>query len=464
MIRPLLFYVLLGWTCAWAVVAARADEVRYTFSDPGPDWAKLTFDAHDWKTAPELPALAARWHEAADPTMWVRLTQDITWQQINNAYFRATHDGPMEIFVNGTSLARDDKPVPQPENYLINPMQNGAVGHNVFGLRFAAGPGSAASASNTSLAHGCRWRSASCARTRSSTTAPATRRFASARMAIITSPPLPVAPTFGPGRRVGWRTRASCCDARPTSSIGTTWAGSGPSSATRPGPGRSAPSATGRHAPSGHPRSATSTASIGWLTRSTTPRRRTTLASAFCTPKKPEGPWQEVTPDHPIVSGYDPSLFRDDDGKVYLIYNRCSIARLKNDLSGPAEPFRTIAPSNYPDVGFEGPCVFKYKGRYFVAAAEPQQHADGKVSYDCVVASADHIYGPYGPRYIAIRYGGHNGFFLDKDGQPRATVWKLPGSNELITIPRIELSPEGLLRPVAEDCLPPAAPAASLAR
>ena len=170
---------------------------------------------------------------------------------------------------------------------------------------------------------------------------------------------------------------------------------------------------------------------------------------------KPGGPWQEVTPGHPISEGYDPSLFRDDDGKVYLIRNRSLMAQMKDDMSGPAEPFRTIAPSNYPCVGFEGPCLFKYKGRYYFVAAETMLHADGKTSYDAVAASAEHVYGPYGPRYVAIRYGGHNGFFVDKEGQLRATVWKLPGSDLQITLPRIELDPGGNLRPVREDCVPP---------
>ncbi len=170
---------------------------------------------------------------------------------------------------------------------------------------------------------------------------------------------------------------------------------------------------------------------------------------------KAEGPWQKISPQHLISEGYDPSLFRDDDGKVYLIRNRSMLARLKDDLSGPAEPFQVIAPTNFVQVGFEGPCLFKYKGRYHLVAAETMRHPDGTTSYDAVAASAERVEGPYGPRYIAIRYGGHNGFFVDKEGNLRASVWKLPGSNELVSLPRIELSPEGLLRPVLEDCLPP---------
>ncbi|MBE7189525.1 family 43 glycosylhydrolase, partial [Jatrophihabitans endophyticus] len=193
-----------------------------------------------------------------------------------------------------------------------------------------------------------------------------------------------------------------------------------------------------------------------WLTYSvnhTTPKH--SFGIGILHADQPEGPWQEVSPDHPVSEGYDPSLFRDDDGAVYLVRNRCLLTRLKDDLSGLAGPGRTLAPTNFPAVGFEGPCLFKYRGRYYLAAAETLLHADGKASYDCVVAAADHVEGPYGPRYVAIRYGGHNGFFVDKDGQLRATVWRLPGEDLQITFPHIELSPEGLLRPVLADCLPP---------
>ncbi|PXX31809.1 hypothetical protein [Arenibacter sp. ARW7G5Y1] len=38
-------------------------------------------------------------------------------------------------------------------------------------------------------------------------------------------------------------------------------------------------------------------------------------------------------------------------------------------------------------------------------------------SYDVVIASADHIYGPYNDRYTAVTGGRHNNFFKDKEGQ-----------------------------------------------
>ena len=43
--------------------------------------------------------------------------------------------------------------------------------------------------------------------------------------------------------------------------------------------------------------------------------------------------------------------------------------------------------------------------------------------YHCMVATSDNIYGPYGPRRLAIPHAGHNMFFQDKDGNWWATFF-----------------------------------------
>ena len=47
-------------------------------------------------------------------------------------------------------------------------------------------------------------------------------------------------------------------------------------------------------------------------------------------------------------------------------------------------------------------------------------------SYDVIVASADHVYGPYGPRYPAIIEGGHNNIFQDEHGDWWSTLFFNP--------------------------------------
>jgi hypothetical protein len=42
------------------------------------------------------------------------------------------------------------------------------------------------------------------------------------------------------------------------------------------------------------------------------------------------------------------------------------------------------------------------------------------------VAVATNLFGPYGPRQCALRFGGHNGYFEDANGKLFASVWCYP--------------------------------------
>ena len=81
--------------------------------------------------------------------------------------------------------------------------------------------------------------------------------------------------------------------------------------------------------------------------------------------------------------------------------------------------------------------IFKARGKYHLCLAiwtmdegDHLEYSVGsvpqKVSYDCVIATADSVYGPYGERYTAITGGGHNNFFVDKDGRLCATMFGNP--------------------------------------
>lgn len=139
------------------------------------------------------------------------------------------------------------------------------------------------------------------------------------------------------------------------------------------------------------------------------------------------GPYTDAAP-HPFSYGIDASLFQDDDGLVYWIFQNGKIARMHDDLSGLAEQPRLLTPVNHHQVGFEGAFLTKIDGRYHLLAAEfvapngtPMEHVWGMDSnlhdYSCFAASAEHIYGPYGPRYLALPHAGHNMIFRDKEGQ-----------------------------------------------
>jgi len=141
---------------------------------------------------------------------------------------------------------------------------------------------------------------------------------------------------------------------------------------------------------------------------------------------KPEGPYIDVKADGPLTDKIDASLFLDDDGKVYFIYQNGMIARMNDDLTGLAEEPRLLKPANYKHVGFEGAFMTKYNGKYILLCAEVNER-DGFRAYDCMSAVADNIYGPYSDRYLAIPHGGHNMLFKTKDGKWMSTFF---GSDE----------------------------------
>lgn len=137
---------------------------------------------------------------------------------------------------------------------------------------------------------------------------------------------------------------------------------------------------------------------------------------------KAEGPYVDVRPEGPITDEIDASLFEDDDGKVYFVFQNGKIARLKDDLTGLAETPRLLKPANAPHVGFEGAFLTKIGGRYQLVCAEFNRRL-GTSTYDCMVASSENVYGPYGNRYLAIAHAGHNMFFRDIQGRWWATFF-----------------------------------------
>lgn len=158
---------------------------------------------------------------------------------------------------------------------------------------------------------------------------------------------------------------------------------------------------------------------------------------------KIEGPYINSTEvEGPLTTKIDSSLFCDDDGCVYYVFQNGMIAKMKDDMSGLAEePVMTIQePWSYEPAPYrEGAFLFKYKNKYHLALSvfimykdgQPQKYGyygDGKkkISYNCVIASSDNVYGPYINRYTAITGGGHNNIFVDKKGNWWSTMFGNP--------------------------------------
>jgi len=182
---------------------------------------------------------------------------------------------------------------------------------------------------------------------------------------------------------------------------------------------------------------------------------------------KPEGPYVDINPEGPFFGGdgKDVSLFQDDDGKVYLVYNKGWIAPLNEDMTGLAGKPRLLKPANARFVGGEGAFLTKYNGKYILLGAEMNEH-DGGRTYDCMAAVADSLYGPYSDRYLAIPHAGHNMLFRTREGQWMSTFFGTPHDAKAIFTEKpavlpIEFDADGRFRPLMRTSARPSASALS---
>ncbi len=138
-----------------------------------------------------------------------------------------------------------------------------------------------------------------------------------------------------------------------------------------------------------------------------------------------KGPWS-----HPMGDGlgirHDPSLFKDDDGTWYLLWQNTLIAPLSRDFTQyTAEPVRIDPAGSRPGpngepisrIGHEGATMLKVGGKYVHLGTAWSTDEGRKGSYNLYYCVADEITGPYGPRKFAGRFLGHGTPFQDKDGQ-----------------------------------------------
>jgi beta-xylosidase len=150
---------------------------------------------------------------------------------------------------------------------------------------------------------------------------------------------------------------------------------------------------------------------------------------------KPEGPYDDYA--YLATRGGDPSLFADDDGKVYLVFADAWIARVKPDLTALAEEPRLLLPAPNPDrltLGDPGVALFKRGGQYCVLAAR-WQVCDGRPSHDAVLWTADAVYGPYHEMNVVLRGSGTVSVFIDGSGKWHA-VSSRPGELWIVEVPQ----------------------------
>lgn len=413
--------------------ASPAPSIRYVLSQP--DGGEDTFwtwpNHHDgsWKQAASFQDLGAVVRKAGAAEAWIRIDTSLTAESINNSWFRIRHSGPMDLYVNGLKRISTKGASPDFEDYPSGRRRPETLGRNVYAIHFRHTDG-------TDPVLDIEWHS------NPWFTAPESKPFPAPVLPdairdaqVCRGPdgsyyltgttgddaflkPGPDAWLRSPGIQVFKST-----DLREWKSLGWVWTFERDGTWNKEfgtfggrGPAR------GIFAPEIH-----YLKGKFWLVYSvnhTTEKHQFGIGLACA--DQPEGPWREMSPEAPITNGFDPNLFEDDDGKVYLLKHGGEISLFSEDMTRLVTEPRPLKAENFPSVGYEGVSLFKHDGRYYLTAAEWNVHADGTQSYDSMVAVSDSLFGPYGPRQCALRYGGHNGYFKDSSGTLQATVWCYP--------------------------------------
>ncbi|MBI1353150.1 MAG: family 43 glycosylhydrolase [Acidobacteria bacterium] len=136
---------------------------------------------------------------------------------------------------------------------------------------------------------------------------------------------------------------------------------------------------------------------------------------------KLEGPWENPLGEK-IGVRHDPSLFRDDDGTIWLVYGNTQIVPLKADFSDLAGDPVVVEPANRK-IGHEGCLLRKIGGKYVLFGTAWSTDKGRKGSYNLYYCTADKVTGPYGERRFAGRFLGHGTPFQDKQGRWWSTAF-----------------------------------------
>jgi beta-xylosidase len=143
---------------------------------------------------------------------------------------------------------------------------------------------------------------------------------------------------------------------------------------------------------------------------------------------KPFGPYKylgSVKPNDQMLR--DMTLFKDDDGKAYLIYssennNTMHVCLLSNDYLTPTKTYTRILENK----GRESPAIFKNQGKYFLITSGCSGWSPNAASY----AVADHIMGPWTEREnpckgdnAEVSFFSQGGFVLPVANNPGSFIF-----------------------------------------
>jgi len=423
--------------------------IRFTTTRPQSAWTTPAFDDSHWETCEfsQIARLARR------GPLFLRFERDLSWREINTSYFRARHSAPFEIWVNGTHKLRSAELSDDWRNYTLDRRRAERIGRNFYAISIDFGDQTQPIFEIEHVIGD--WVEVESRTAKIAPVIPDKIRDASAMRgpdgAFYLTGTTGPDEFFGEYTPRGWLINDGIQvfrspDMKAWKSLGYVWQFERDATWNRDfgtfngrGPARAV------FAPKIH--FIKGKWWISYCVNSHTGARSFGV-SLLCA-DAPEGPYRDVSQSKPLDGGFDANLFEDEDGEVWMIRNECFLARLGAEMNGFIEPPREIAAANFPHIGFEGASLFKYQNRYHLSAAEWNIHADGSESYDCMIATADAPDGPYGNRYLALRFGGHNSFFSGANGALYATVWANPRAYEQVSIVEMEFDEDSKLRPRA---------------
>nr|WP_294898207.1 family 43 glycosylhydrolase [uncultured Pedobacter sp.] len=436
-------------------------EITYTFSQPDPwgenFWVMPNQNDTSWLKAKDTQEISASISNKKADEVFIRLKIRHSASTLNNLYFKIRHSGPFEVFINGNKSLVSTQNSDTKKDYLVNPRRPEQIGENIYAIHFKN------TLKNRSYfdleIRKSAWISKDEGSYRTAAILPDMMRDAEICKSgdgayYLTGTtgdntfllPNPKYWLTNPGIQVFRST-----DLKKWNSLGYVWTFEkdgtwnktvGEFGGRQPARGIFAPEIKYH-------------GNKYWINYSVNNRtEKRFFGIGLLYSDRPEGPYKEVSPQMPLTEGFDSNVFFDDDGSVYMLKQGGEIAKLKPDFRGFEEPFRHLKATDYPHVGYEGVNLFKYQGRYYLSAADWNVHEDGKISYDSMIASSDNIYGPYSKRYCAIRYGGHNSYFIGPDEQIYATVWCYPDNDphwQKVSILKMKLDKEGCFNIVRNE-------------
>ncbi|MBD5777952.1 family 43 glycosylhydrolase [Pelagicoccus sp. NFK12] len=135
---------------------------------------------------------------------------------------------------------------------------------------------------------------------------------------------------------------------------------------------------------------------------------------------RPEGPYEAM----PRIGekGIDSHLFEDSDGTTYYLYQANKLARMEPNMGGLAEDFVDLQHDGNHPLGYEGVYMMKLDDKYLFIASGRYGYEPTN-SYDLYYAVSKNLYGPYGPRRMALKNAGHGNLFQDKQGRWWSTAF-----------------------------------------